>query len=124
MLPLPLFELELGTGVARRMAGMFWRAWCFTMGAPLGALAAMALFQPPTLPRLLATVSLTGLLLTLLVSGIALSRRGRSASGARLAAACSVGTVGLPALGGGILDRKSTRLNSSHSSISRMPSSA
>ena len=32
--------------------------------------------------------------------------------------------IGIVAYSGGVLDRKSTRLNSSHSSVSRMPSSA
>ena len=40
-----------------------------------------------------------------------------------VAAMASLVTV-LFAIGGGTLDRKSTRLNSSHPSISRMPSSA
>ena len=49
----------------------------------------------------------------------------RTAEGPVLELMCGTGRVSLPLIEAGIeLDRKSTRLNSSHSSVSRMPSSA
>ena len=63
------------------------------------------------------------LLLTLLLLLSPLGPVACAATGSKAAVGC--GTGGVPCLQGtAVVDRKSTRLNSSHSSVSRMPSSA
>ncbi len=76
---------------------MIWRAWCFAMGLPLGALFAVGWIAEPTFTLVLACSLLSGAGLLVAVSLLVRLRADTAHFSTRLAAASSAGLVALPA---------------------------
>jgi hypothetical protein len=86
---------------------MLWRAWCFFVGLPLGALVLLAAWTRPVAPPLWAVEAAAaggGLALLGVVSLVARSRDDDPDRGRHLAASASVGLAALPGLGLAFLD--------------------